>query len=289
MGFYLKGGISLEWSYTDILRDLLMYGTPRQTRGTKSVELSPFCWMTDNPLSNILTNKVRKVSKAFSSAEFLWLMSGRNDVEMLRLYNKNIINFSDNGLIYEGAYGPRIRQQLEYILSTLTNDPQSRQAIITIWERNPMPSRDIPCTISMQFLVVDERLNMLVNMRSNDVWLGFPYDVFNFTMIQNYVACKLGLEIGTYTHFAGSLHLYNKDIEKARAASCFPTLVSDINESAVMEIDQLKETLFYEQQIRAHYESRNTAMLPGFAAVAQAELKEPWKTLFNNLYRKLKK
>ena len=52
-------------------------------------------------------------------------------------------------------------------------------------------------------------------MRSNDLWLGFPYDVFQFTCLQVRMAMELGLDIGTYTHIAGSLHLYARDFEKA--------------------------------------------------------------------------
>jgi thymidylate synthase len=48
-------------------------------------------------------------------------------------------------------------------------------------------------------------------MRSNDIWMGFPYDVFSFTAMQCLMAMELGLGIGTYTHIAGSLHLYERN------------------------------------------------------------------------------
>ena len=48
-------------------------------------------------------------------------------------------------------------------------------------------------------------------MRSNDIWTGFPYDVFSFTAFQTMLAFKLNVGIGEYTHIAGSLHLYERD------------------------------------------------------------------------------
>lgn len=52
-------------------------------------------------------------------------------------------------------------------------------------------------------------------MRSNDAFKGLPHDVFAFTMIQELVARSLGVELGTYKHAVGSLHLYDEDRDKA--------------------------------------------------------------------------
>lgn len=52
-------------------------------------------------------------------------------------------------------------------------------------------------------------------MRSNDLWMGFPNDIFQFTAIQIYLAMRLGVGLGTYTHIAGSLHLYDRDYQSA--------------------------------------------------------------------------
>lgn len=287
MAYYLKIGTSLEWSYKDILQTLLNSPRKRETRGTKSVELSPFVWSSENPLENILTNKVRNINRTFSVMEFLWIMSGRNDVEMLKPYNKNLPHFSDNGIIYDGAYGPKIRQQFDYVISKLTDDPGSRQAIITIWERNPTSSKDIPCTINFQFLNHNGRLDMQASMRSNDAWLGFPYDVYNFTMIQNYVAFKLGLKIGYYTHVSFSEHLYEQNFEKAREACSFPTMVSDIKSSAVITKDQLVETLDFEKALRYASFVKHRSFLDDKYAESQAVLISPWREMLELIYLKL--
>ena len=77
------------------------------------------------------------------------------------------------------------------------------------------PTNDLNCTVCLQFIVRDEKLYCTTYMRSNDLWLGFPYDVFQFTCIQIRMAMELGLDIGSYTHIAGSLHIYERDFEKA--------------------------------------------------------------------------
>jgi thymidylate synthase len=61
-----------------------------------------------------------------------------------------------------------------------------------------------------------DRLHMFINMRSNDAFLGLPHDIFCFTMIQEIVARTLSVELGSYKHVAGSLHLYDTDTEAAQ-------------------------------------------------------------------------
>lgn len=75
---------------------------------------------------------------------------------------------------------------------------------------------DLPCTTTLQFLPRKGKLHMIATMRSNDVFRGLPGDVFAFTFIQEVVARMLGLEVGIYSHFVGSLHLYDDDQPAAR-------------------------------------------------------------------------
>jgi thymidylate synthase len=75
---------------------------------------------------------------------------------------------------------------------------------------------DVPCTCTLQFLLRSDRLHMLTYMRSNDAFWGLPHDVFCFTMIQEILARELAVELGTYKHMVGSLHLYNSHADEAR-------------------------------------------------------------------------
>jgi thymidylate synthase len=107
----------------------------------------------------------------------------------------------------------------------LKEDQDSRQAVLTIWRENPIASRDVPCTLSMQFFLRKASgelfLHCITNMRSNDIWLGTPYDSFNFSAISFYIALFLNKEgikckLGKLTINAGSRHLYEVNLIKAQ-------------------------------------------------------------------------
>jgi len=68
--------------------------------------------------------------------------------------------------------------------------------------------------LSLHFQIVDNKLCMTVNMRSNDLWFGFCNDQYCFSKLQGLVAEKLGIEVGWYYHFASNLHLYNNFLNK---------------------------------------------------------------------------
>ena len=196
--------------YRGMLQQLLVYGQSASPRGEKTLEIIAWGATLDNPDSNILVSPVRNLNYSFQLAEWLWILCGFNDTEMLVPYNTKIEVYSDDGMFFRGAYGPKFVDQLPYILAELRRDSQSRRALMTFWRERPERSLDIPCTISLQFLIREGRLDLVTFMRSNDAWLGFPYDVFTFTMIQKYVAAILELPVGRYHHLVGSLHLYEQ-------------------------------------------------------------------------------
>lgn len=124
--------------------------------------------------------------------------------------------FTNDG-IFHGAYGQRVYGQLSEVVETLRRDPDSRQAVMTIFNAATDLGRgknDIPCTLTIQFLIRKDKLNMRVNMRSNDVFLGLPYDLVQFGALQGAIAKALNVEMGWYCHTAGSLHMYLRDLDK---------------------------------------------------------------------------
>lgn len=169
----------------------------------------------------------RKTSMRYACGEALWYLAGTDNGQWMQffssMYRKFVVyDFSDPYGRAEGAYGPRINDSLGDLIRTLQRNPESRQAVIPIYAR-PDLSRtenvdhpDIPCTLSLQFLLRDHRLHMIVTMRSNDVWLGLPYDYFCFTLIQQLLARELSVAPGYVQWNAGSLHLYARNVEAAR-------------------------------------------------------------------------
>lgn len=169
----------------------------------------------------LVTIMERKLSYRFAAAEALWILTGDNRLQPLMDHAPRYGKFSDDGRTLSGAYGPRVVTQLQYVVDALQQDEQSRQAIMTTWRECPRPSKDIPCTISLQFLIRCGKIHCVVNMRSSDTWLGWPYDIFSFTMI----TCMVGLlltqrtgksyQLGILALNAGSQHIYEPDQERA--------------------------------------------------------------------------
>jgi thymidylate synthase len=196
---------------------VLTEGRLTKPRGRLTKEIIGASFTIANSSYGVITSPTRKINPSFMAAEFLWIILGLNDASMITPFNKKIGDYSDDGVTFNGAYGPKVAEQLPYVIRTLKQDPDSRQALLTLWRERPMPSKDIPCTTSMQFFIREGYLDMVTYMRSNDLWLGLPYDVFNFTMIQQYVARAVNAIPGEYHHHVGSFHLYEPDWEKARA------------------------------------------------------------------------
>lgn len=155
----------------------------------------------------VITNTARGMGYKFMCAEAAWILSGDNRVETIAPYSKAISNFSDDGVFFFGAYGPRIRDQLRHVIQALATDADTRQAVLSIWRPNPPVTKDVPCTLTAQFTLRNDRIDCFVNMRSSDAWLGVPYDWFNFTMLTGVAALLLTKRTGV-TYRMGTLHFY---------------------------------------------------------------------------------
>lgn len=163
----------------------------------------------------------RKVNVPFMLREAAWIISGSNRLEDLTPFIPRYADFSDDGKFLKGAYGPKVIDQLPYVVDAIAGDVDTRQAVLTIWRERPGPSRDIPCTVAMQFLVRDDKLHSVVTMRSQDIVLGFTFDVFTFSMVAKAVQLLLlergiEVELGDLHVNAGSMHLYSDFYERAQ-------------------------------------------------------------------------
>ena len=177
-----------------------------------------FC--VEDPTRNIVSSPIRKMPMRYAVGELAWYLSGSNRVADISRFAQKWAEISDDGIHNNSAYGWRIYDkfefnQWEYVKQLLQKDPNSRQAVIHIKDADNRPTKDTPCTVYLQFLLRDGKLNLSVHMRSNDIWMGVPYDMFSFTFLQMKMAMELGTEIGQYTHYAGSLHVYARDYQAA--------------------------------------------------------------------------
>ena len=179
---------------------------------------------------------------------------------MLKAYANQYDRFAEPGTTTAfGAYGHRIannadEDQLRYAATKLMTKPDTRQCVITLWRPDDLleeDRRDLPCTVCLQYIVQDKHLHVCTYMRSNDAWLGFPYDIFCFTGLQMLMAGTLGLQLGTYTHFVGNMHLYAKNEDAAQEAiSQRYVCESPINSWALNKLGQERDALRLEEKIR---------------------------------------
>ncbi|GHJ35419.1 thymidylate synthase [Streptomyces sp. TS71-3] len=163
----------------------------------------------------------RILNPAFAVAETVWILSGTDDPWIFD-YNSQLKQYTDDGVL-RGAYGPRLRawaggiDQLRRVVDILRADPDSRRAIVQVFDpaRDAAGHSDVPCTLGFRFHLRHGRLHMSTTMRSQDVWVGMPYDLFCFTTIHELVAGWLDVRPGMYRHHVDSFHIYESDIERA--------------------------------------------------------------------------
>ena len=201
--------------WLSLIKKLLETESTVSPRGMKTKELIGH--QTIIPMASpFVTIPKRNIGKKFRYAEAAWILSGDNRVATIKPYSKLIEKFSDDGVRFFGAYGPKVVDQLSYVIETLHNDASTRQAVINIWREKPHKSNDIPCTCSLQFVIRNDCIHCIATMRSSDAWLGWVYDVFNFSAIANYIALQLkaqhnkGVSLGNLILNAGSQHLYEQ-------------------------------------------------------------------------------
>ena len=177
-----------------------------------------------NPRNNYIDNDSRKWSQEYAEAEWQWYLSGdRNIAKLGELYGKVPAiwkRMADNEGNVNSNYGWQWKRnnQLELIIRMLRDDPETRQAAISIYDAKEWDkyTYDTPCTYAVQFTILDNKLNMSVVMRSNDIWYGFCNDQYCFSNLQMLVAYETGYELGTYYHFAHNLHLYNDKLPERK-------------------------------------------------------------------------
>lgn len=171
-----------------------------------------------DPTRNICS-RIRKMNMRYAIGEMLWYMSGNKELKAIQNITSAWNRMSDDGETVNSNYGWCIESkygfnQWQYIYDMLKENPNTRQAVIHIKTADDKSSKDVNCTVCLQFFIRDGKLYLTTYMRSNDLWMGFPYDVFQFTNMQVLMAMQLGVEVGTYTHIAGSLHLYERNVKE---------------------------------------------------------------------------
>ena len=181
-----------------------------------------------NPIERVCYERERKANLIFQYAEFLWYFSGSDRLDFISYYAKKIKRFSKDGERLTGtAYGSKLRggyfnepiDQIENVIKLLKDEPDTKRAVISIFQPQELIDYsiniDVSCTLSIQYLIRNNRLLSIVNMRANDMYIGILSDLFSFTMLQEFIANRLEIEVGEYYHIVGSSHIYEPNWENA--------------------------------------------------------------------------
>jgi thymidylate synthase len=198
---------------------------------------------------------------AFAIAEVISIVAGRRDIAFLEFWNSRYADYVGHTPQSHGAYGYRLRcqfnmDQLDRAYSALKGRSDSRQVVLQIWDAQldmPMPdgrevSSDIPCNIVSILKVRSGRLEWMQVLRSNDVFLGLPHNLVQFTYLQEILAGWLEIEVGSYNQLSDSLHVYDKDAENVRRS--IPLPLSCRNTDTISVPKQVSDVLFSELTVR---------------------------------------
>jgi thymidylate synthase len=218
--------------YKVIICQVICDGELVTARGLNFKEVRYQHYILTNPRARFIQNPLRKLQKRFAMGEFIWIMSGQDSLEQITHYNKRMADFSDDGKILHGAYGPRLRNwhgvdQINNLIYKMKQDIYTRQAVMVILDPSKdlvEKTKDVPCNDFLHFMYRGGKLDLMCYVRSNDLFLGFPYDVFDWTMLQEIIACELGVELGEYHHIVGSMHIYDKDVDHMMEISTTSTI-----------------------------------------------------------------
>lgn len=174
--------------------------------------------------------RVPPYNVGYAAAETIWILAGMDESQFINYFNPGLPRFAGNHSRYPGAYGPRIIDahcQLDRIVHGLHVHPNSRQCLLTIWNKEDLPkwtgepsSSDVPCNVMSFFNLVRSesagpkyRLDMTHVLRSSDIFRGLPSDLVVFTSLQKMLASSLGARQGRLTLHLVNAHTYVSDKE----------------------------------------------------------------------------
>lgn len=162
---------------------------------------------------------------SYAQKELSWYLSGDRRASTApspfwaTIADENgLINSNYGYIVLKERRYPYSISAYDHVVRLLQVDRQSRQAIMhynrpSHYMNN---SKDVPCTLTAQVFIRNNRLSMIVSQRSCDLWFGMPYDVPWHCYLIRTLARDLGVEPGFFHHTIGSLHIYERDFDRVR-------------------------------------------------------------------------
>lgn len=233
---------SVPSAYYQGLRYLLNEGVEEQSRnGSVLVSPVPVTTVYTKPLNRVLFSAARNANPFFHLLEAMWMLAGRDDAAFLNNYVKDFgSRFAETDGRIHGAYGYRWRKglgfdQLDEIVGVLRDNSNDRQCVLQIWDGREARWdgesfteegfsdltgvwKDCPCNTQIFFRIRDNSLDVMVSCRSNDiVWGAYGANCVHMTFLQEYMAGRIGVPVGTYYQVSWNYHGYHASLDKIKA------------------------------------------------------------------------
>jgi thymidylate synthase len=237
----------------------------QKSRAGSTLEIMKVIFSISNSRDRWVTSRVPMISPAFAIAEVFWILDGQQDANFINTWNPILKKFAGNVENYYGAYGNRLIKnfgfnQIEQAYTTLKHNPNTRQAVLNIWDpEKDLPKKyglpnsdDIPCNLVSMLKIRNNKLEWSQVMRGNDLLRGTPYNFIQFTMLQEIMAGWLDIDIGDYILFTDSLHLYKKDFHKFKLR----TEIKKFNANDVLLFSKEEFNTFFPECIKILQDAR---------------------------------
>lgn len=205
--------------------------SPQSSRNGDTVEMLHVLLSIDDPSQRWVTSRTPPINPAFALVEVFWIAAGRRDAALPTYWNPALPRFCGNTEQYHGAYGSRLREhfgidQLDRVYRALAASPDSRQCVLQMWdpvidlprEDGTPANPDIPCNVLALPKIRRGKLEWMQVIRSNDLFLGVPHNIVQFTSLQEILSGWLGVTPGGYHHLSDSLHVYARDLTAIRSS-----------------------------------------------------------------------
>lgn len=250
-------------------------GRERESRAGTVLEIdSPVTTVYEKPKERVLFDYNRDANPFFHFMEGLWMLAGRRDIRWIEQYNARMAEYSDNGVHIHGAYGFRWRRhfgndQLTDIIYILKNNVRDRRAVLCMWDpyedlhyyvkqsRSREKCADLPCNDVVFFKVRESRLDMTVCCRSNDmIWGCYGANAVHMSMLQEYLAAMIDVEVGQYWQISDSFHVY-KNVWEPLKEKGFPELLRAENHYNTVEpFDMVQISQRWDEELYNFIEER---------------------------------
>ena len=159
--------------------------------------------------------------------ELLWFLNGDTNIKYLNDNGVSIWNeWADEAGDLGPVYGAQWRSwptnkgtvdQISDVIEQIKHNPDSRRLMVSAWNVGQLDSMALPpCHVIFQFYVANGKLSLQLYQRSADVFLGVPFNIASYALLNMMVAQVCQLEPGEFIHSFGDVHLYLNHLDQAR-------------------------------------------------------------------------